>query len=415
MTPDRHSHGEIRPSAERPLKIAIVVNTFPSLSETFIFNKVKSLAARGHQVRVYAGASSRDAGFYSARLGSLAGVEVVQRIRTSRPWGAVQSAARAIFGAPHNTFALLKRATARYGPRRGLATWIHALPFAAHEFDVVHVEFSGIASRYEDLLALLPAPVIVSCRGTAEQVDPIAQPERRVKLGRVLNAAARVHCVSDDMVATIGRWGVSPGRVFVNRPAIDPAVFTRSSVRPRSDRLRVVSVGRLHWDKGFAYALQAIAEVHRAGVPIEYTVVGSGPDRTHLLYTADCLGLDSVVRFAGPKSSEEVRAIVENADVFLLPTVREGISNACLEAMALETPVVSTTTGGMAEVITHGVNGRLVPPRDSRAIAAELIDLYRSPDERTRLGAAARARIEEHFTLERQVRVFEDEYRRVVR
>ena len=144
---------------------------------------------------------------------------------------------------------------------------------------------------------------------------------------------------------------------------------------------------------------------------MEYVIVGAGPDRAHLLYTAHCLGLENVVRFLGAKSSEEIRALTETSDVFLLPTVREGISNSCLEAMALEMPVISTTTGGMAEVITHGVSGRLVRPRDSHAITEEIVRLHAAPEERRRLAAGARARIEEHFTLDRQIRVFEREYR----
>lgn len=393
-----------------PLKIGIVVNSFPVLSETFIFNKVRGLVERGHKVVVFTNVNPGHQIYYEANANWLRALETARVVDKQALARSLLATLGRVVRSPSASLRVLRAALRRFPFRRAVAAWVKALPFEVRRLDVVHFEFSGIAATNLDVLPLLSCPVVVSCRGSAEQVTPLVHPARRQALREVFSLASRVHCVSDDMVATAQRWGLDKEKAFVNRPAIDVRNFTRVSHPPVSDFLHVVSVGRLHWDKGFAYALVGVAKARAAGIPVRYTIVGDGPDRTHLIYTADSLGIADVVNFKGALGSAGVRETLETAEVFLLPTVREGISNACLEAMTLGIAVISTTTGGMREVIEDGVSGRLVPPRDPLAIAAELERLYRLPEERSRLAQGARSRIESEFAISRQIRVFEREY-----
>lgn len=397
------------------LRIAFVVNAFPVLSETFIFNKIRAFVERGHDVFVFAGANRAHSQFYENRSAWTAKVTIDRNgVDRRAPMRSIFAAVLHVLRAPRVAFALFRRARRCYSPARAFRAWVRALPFETRRLDIVHFEFSGLAVVYEDVLPLLSCPVVVSCRGTAEQVTPLVDQVRRAALARVFDRATRVHCVSENMVRTATRWGLDPARAFVNRPAIDPRDFTRRSTPAPSETLRLVSVGRVHWDKGFVYALIAVAQAHAQGIAVHYTIVGDGPDRTHLVYTADSLGIASIVRFAGALPSLEVRATLEASDVFLLPTVREGISNACIEAMALGMPVVSTTTGGMAELVQDGMSGVLVPPRDPGAMAAAIVRLFHSPAERAALARGAQLRVTEAFTIERQIAVFEREYQAMV-
>ena len=113
----------------------------------------------------------------------------------------------------------------------------------------------------------------------------------------------------------------------------------------------------------------------------------------------------------GRKTPLEVKSALERADIYVLPSVSEGISNAALEAMAMQLPVVSTTAGGMAEAIEHDVSGLLVPSRNPRALADAIARLALSPEKRQTLGSNARRRIEAEFSLDRQIRTYLDEYR----
>jgi glycosyltransferase involved in cell wall biosynthesis len=126
------------------------------------------------------------------------------------------------------------------------------------------------------------------------------------------------------------------------------------------------------------------------------------------------LGLDSRVRLRGAVSSSEVLAKLQATDVFVLSSVEEGISNAALEAMASGVPVVTTTAGGMAEAVSDGVEGFVVPVRDADALANRLGYLANDENLRAKLADAARRRAVSQFSLERQMNVFEEMYRSVM-
>ena len=129
--------------------------------------------------------------------------------------------------------------------------------------------------------------------------------------------------------------------------------------------------------KGYEFALQALAQVRRAGVEIEYTIIGNSDDKELLIVLATVrdLDLEPHVHIRGRLSRNEVVEALQAADVFLLASLSEGLSTATLEAMAVGLPVVVTDVGGMREAVTDGVEGRVVPPRDPAALAAALLEL----------------------------------------
>jgi glycosyltransferase involved in cell wall biosynthesis len=115
------------------------------------------------------------------------------------------------------------------------------------------------------------------------------------------------------------------------------------------------------------------------------------------------LGLDAEVRLAPAATREQLADSYRRADVFALtPFVtgdgdRDGIPNVLVEALASGLPAVSTTVGGIPELVAHGRNGLLAAPRDVGGIASHLADLLDDPARRARLGAAGRSTVEERF------------------
>ncbi len=395
------------------MKIALVANTFPSVSETFIYNHAAGLAHAGLDVTVVAARPSGDGPLFAdfdglrydgpVRYPLLAGSLKETSKRVASRLGALTGRERTVW----------HEARSRYGlGRRAVRATLLALPLT--DFDLVHFELSGLAVAWLDALPLLaPAKLVVSCRGAAEQITPLVDARRVDELRSVFAAVDRVHCVSDDMLGTCIQYGLARERAFVNRPAIDLSRFRRS--RPYDARTtgpyRLLSTGRLHWKKGVEFALIAMRALLDAGHDVHYEIIGGGADEEHLRFSTKDLGLTDHVQFAGRRSSTEVRQALERCDVYVLPSLSEGISNAALEAMAMEIPVVATTAGGMSEVITDGVDGLLVPPRAGDAIARRVAELLASPTRRLEVGRAGRARLEQAFSLERQVRVFVDAYR----
>jgi glycosyltransferase involved in cell wall biosynthesis len=238
-------------------------------------------------------------------------------------------------------------------------------------------------------------------------------------LGHVLRGADAVHCVSRAVERAATREGLDPARARVIASAADPNVFRPPVPIPvRDGQLVVVTVGALRWVKGYEYALAAIARLAAAGVPVRYEIVGAEPrardeqgERDRILATVRDSGLGDRVELHGQLSEANVVRLLQQADVFLQASLSEGMPTAVLEAMACGLPVVATDVGGTSEVLTDGVEGVLVPPRDPRAAADAIEALHADPDRRRTMGEAARARVEARWTLERQLDGFESLYR----
>jgi colanic acid/amylovoran biosynthesis glycosyltransferase len=387
-------------------RIALVVNRFPALSETFIHTKAIALRRAGLDVTVIAAMPSADGPLFTERFDGPVELMDVSRdlALTTR-----HLAARVARLTGHD-LRLWDAARRRYGlTRRALRAAVIAMPLAG--FDILHLEYTGLAVAYLDALVLTGAKIVTSCRGTAERMTPIAEPARADELRAMFEHVDRVHCVSQDLVRTCAAYGLDPAKAFVNNPAIDATRFHRARPYPaRTGRFELLSTGRLHWAKGIEWGILAVKALVDAGVNVRYTVIGAGPEDGRLRFLVHDLGLGDHVVLAGRKPAPEVRAALEGADLYVLPSVSEGISNAALEAMAMELPVVSTSVGGMAEAITDGVDGVLVPSRSPREMAHAIAGLLSDHARRASLGTAGRRRVIEQFSIERQTARFVAEY-----
>lgn len=401
------------------MKIAIIVNRFPTLSETFIVNKVIGLQKAGLEVTVWVQSLKNDLPAFSERKEELQPVHVKASLLASGKLGLVVSTFWLILRHPVAAYQCWQQAAQRHPNWRKAATaWLMALPLKVRSFDLIHFEFSGLACAYLDALPLLhPARLVTSCRGAAEQITPLLKPERILQLQQVFSQMDAVHCVSADIQSTAQLYGLQPEKAFINHPAIDPSFFRRATPYPHKTHgpFRIISVGRLHWKKGLEFGLLAIKQMVDAGMDIEYHIIGGGEEEEKLTYLIDRLGIKTQVALIGKKPAAFVRQALENADVFLLPSLSEGLSNAALEAMAMEIPVVSTAAGGMVEAIEDGVDGLIVNPMDPEAIAECLQGLLGDIDLRIRIGQAGRGRVESDFHIERQINSFVSWYEQILR
>jgi glycosyltransferase involved in cell wall biosynthesis len=172
-------------------------------------------------------------------------------------------------------------------------------------------------------------------------------------------------------------------------------------------------VGRLdHWGKGHKELFEAMATLkERHG--LHALIVGGGRKIDEVRQVAASLGLAGVVTFLGPR--RDVPDLLNAMDIFVLPSYSEGVSLALLEAMAAGKPVIATAVGGLPEVVTEGDNGLLIPPRDAEALAGALARLLTDPALAQRLGANARARVRENFSLDRLGREINEIYGELVK
>jgi glycosyltransferase involved in cell wall biosynthesis len=285
--------------------------------------------------------------------------------------------------------------------------WPTYAPFYGRTWDLIYFPWNSGAIMYEKLLDQ-GVPTIISCRGSQINIAP-HNPERKQfteGLSRTLSKATSVHCVSHDILGEVVRLGISPAKCEVIHPAVDPSFFTPPETRLMNNPLKVITTGSLIWTKGYEYALLTLQELTRNGIATQLEIIGDGPEKQRLLYTIDDLGLGDHVILLGKLPPDVVLKHLRQADIFVLSSLSEGISNAVLEAMSCQLPVVTTDCGGMREAVTDGVEGFVVPVRDPSAMAERLIQLYKNPLLRDQMGKAGRERVIKDFNLENQVDQF---------
>jgi glycosyltransferase involved in cell wall biosynthesis len=151
--------------------------------------------------------------------------------------------------------------------------------------------------------------------------------------------------------------------------------------------------------KGHGNFLQAAAEVHRVMPEVRFLLVGDGELRPAIELQALRLGLGDVVIFTGYRT--DVPALLARSTIAVSSSSSEGLSNAIMEAMAAERPVVATAVGGSVELVQDGRTGFLVPSGEPALMAARILTLLRAPTQAADMGRAGRRRIEDEFSARR--------------
>lgn len=156
-----------------------------------------------------------------------------------------------------------------------------------------------------------------------------------------------------------------------------------------------IYVGRLWWGKGLGYLLDAFASLQRSGREVSMLIVGDGPEERAL--RDRCSAEELRVAITGFKQKHELPAYYRASDAFVFPTLGDPFGLVVGEAMACALPVVATTAAGeIRERVEHGVNGLLVPPGDSDALAAAMRELSDDPARTRAMGSVSAEKVRDH-------------------
>lgn len=177
-------------------------------------------------------------------------------------------------------------------------------------------------------------------------------------------------------------------------------------------KINIGVIASLNEHKGHEYLIEALAEVSRRQTNIECLFVGDGRLREKLEAQARRLGLGEVIRFCGYKAG--VLKYLHKFDLFVLPSVDEGMSNALLEAMACGLPVIATNVGGNAEVIIDGKTGVLVPACEPTSLAEGILRLIQDRNLRIQMGTMGRELAVKKFGIETMVQNYQEFYNRLL-
>jgi glycosyltransferase involved in cell wall biosynthesis/protein-tyrosine-phosphatase len=295
----------------------------------------------------------------------------------------------------------------------------------AHRVDILHTH------RYKDTVLGILAAKLAGVPHVIRTVHGLPEPMRgwdraKFQAYHALDKAAlwcfadRIVAVSTGLAETLRTTGYKRSAVVPIHNGVDlnnvRATRDRDDVRRElgipPGTLLVGTVGRLSPVKAQRDLLRAAQRILRKERDARFLIVGDGPLRQALAATAAQLGVDRACRFLD--SRDDICDLAAAMDVFVLPSLHEGIPMALLEAMALGRPVVATAVGGVPEVVTDRVNGLLVAPGDDRALADACLALALDPSWARTLGDAARRTVTERFSHQVNGGALLDAYRSVV-
>jgi glycosyltransferase involved in cell wall biosynthesis len=180
-------------------------------------------------------------------------------------------------------------------------------------------------------------------------------------------------------------------------PSADERARSRARFEVSDGEIAIAAVGALEPRKGHRYLIEAIAALAHSGVALKCLIAGDGSIRADLGREITALGCDGRVTMLG--RIEDPRELLWAADIFAMPSLKEGLGVAALEAMACGVPAIASAVGGLREVVEHDRTGILVEPARADEIGAALSRLASGAELRTTMGAAARQRVEQNYSM----------------
>jgi N-acetyl-alpha-D-glucosaminyl L-malate synthase BshA len=200
----------------------------------------------------------------------------------------------------------------------------------------------------------------------------------------------------------------------VDLDAFNPQVGSYINKTFNADDLMILTVGRISEEKGIRYLIEAMPVILKEMPTVKLMIVGDGPDRDKLEQMVKRLNLANIT-FAGMVSNKNLSNFYKSADVFILPSIREGLGVVLLEAMACGTPVIGSNTGGVTDIIENGKNGLLIEPGDSKDIAEKIIKLLSNRELAQKLSEEGMKTVKYKFSWHIIVKKFLREFQYAVR
>jgi len=283
--------------------------------------------------------------------------------------------------------------------------------------DIVHTWLPTANTLGRTAALLARTPVLIA----SERAADIWKGSLRRLADRLLAPGTDAIITNADAVKRFltQRIGLPANKVSIVRNGIDLNEFSKivetgpSAPLPESDGVFVIgAVGRLEPQKGITYLIEAFAQLKIESPALQLWIVGSGPEAPSLRRQAQAGGEADRIHFLGTR--QDVPALMSRFDLFVLPSLWEGLPNVALEAMAARRAVVATAVDGTPEAVIAGETGLLVPPKDPQGLARAMETLIENSDQRKAYGEAGRQRVERVFGMDRMVAETADIYRQLL-
>lgn len=268
--------------------------------------------------------------------------------------------------------------------------------------DLIHIQSRRVLAQGTWLARRLRRPFVLSMHDHLRPRERLRIDERWCRRIIAVSQSVKTDLIArtslrDDLVTVIAS-GVETGAHFESPVPFDPG------------HIPVVgTAGPLEAVKGVPFFLSAAQQVLDAGREVEFLVAGAGPEESNLRRLARELGISDKVTFV-PYLLDFADSLAA-MDVFVLPSLQQGLGTVMLEAMSLGRPVIATGVGGVYSVVREGETGLMVPPSNSGDLARRIVELLDDPVRARAIGTAARQLVESQFRVDRMVQQTADLYR----
>lgn len=385
----------------KPLTVAIYSGTIPST--TFIENLIEGLSESGLRIILF--------GRKTGNVKYNSNVEIIATPKSGIGLGffIIKESFRLFLKSNklfYNTFGKLRETGTNLRSIIKLAGVL--LPIINRQPDIFHIQWAKVIHRYPQLFELLKSKIVLSLRGAHINYSPVYDTALANSYRKYFPKINAFHAVSRAIAEESVKYGANPDRIRIIYSSIRDELMVKSLPELKNgDFVRIISIGRFHWKKGYHYALDAMKILKAEGISFEYSIVAQGKIPEEILFLIEEYALTEEVKIIPGLSYKTLVEKLRQQDLLLLPSVEEGIANVVLEAMAVGVPVITTDCGGMNEVITDGVNGYITEVRHPEQIASRVTEyLGIGKEEKKKIITNARQTIEDKFSRSRQIMEF---------
>jgi len=372
-------------------KIAVYSGDIPST--TFIERLILDLAESGNKIYLFGKRKKKVS--YPANIKAIAYSSNVSKLYMLAKYYLLL-----LFSRPKDLKRLKAICRQKYNDRYFHALSIY-IPVLYYKPEIFHIQWAKAVADWT-WLKEFNIKVVVSLRGAHINYSPITIPGLADTYRKYFPLADGFHAVSNAIGYEAEKYGAHNIKTVYSGLNLEKFPF-RTKDETAKGKINILSIGRWHWKKGYDYAIDAMRLLLDQNLDFHYTIIG-GPATEEAIFSRDDMGLNDRVTFIGSVPHSELKDYMYDADIFLLPSVEEGIANVVLEAMAYGTIVITTDCGGMMEAVQDKKNGFIIPMRSSQAIADKITEVAALDKKQLSIiAAAARRTIEDRFVSARMV------------
>ena len=397
------------------MRIAFVVDQFPTLSETFILGQITGLIERGHEVDIYCDRPRNTTKTHS----EIQQYNLLERTYYTRiPTNFLVRIVQAVLLFSQNFLKapkILLRAVnftkynrSRYGEPAGflkplylVIPWLNNSPY---DIILCHYGRNGLKATLFRDLGVTQGKIVVAFHGY--DISRYLAIHGKDIYNYLFSQADLLQPISQHWQQKLVSLGCSPQKIMVHHMGINCNKFKYIAHQVNPSEIRLVSIARLVEKKGLQYSIQAVAQLIPRHPNLEYHIIGDGILRGGLQQLIEELNVAAHVKLLGWRKQQEVASIIEGADIVLAPSITsrdgdcEGIPVSLMESMAKGLPVISTYHSGIPELIEDGVSGYLLPEREINDLASKIEHLIVEPELRQKMGKAGRQKVETDYNIE---------------